>query len=109
MRKRNSSVFDDSKGTRSADVAKAEGKMQRQNRIPVREIRTFESKMPLPVEDFDDATLEVNENQRRFRERRRFAVFLKFANRKVRKRNRRHSREIRTSSSNSKQDFHRFR
>ena len=82
--------------------------MQQQNRIPVREIRIFESKMLLPAEDFDDATLEVNENQRRFRERRRFAVFMKFANRKVRKRNRRHSLEIRTSASSSKQDFHCF-
>ena len=70
--------------------------MQQQNRIPVREIRTFASKMPLPAEDFDGATLEVNEKQRSFRERRRFAVFLKIANRKVRQRNRRHSREIRT-------------
>ena len=47
-------------------MAKAEGKMQQQNRIPIREIRIFESKMLLPAKDFDDATLEVNENQRRF-------------------------------------------
>ena len=102
-------MCDDSKGTRSADVAKAEGKMQQQNRIPIWGIRTFESKVPLPAEDLDDATLEVNGNQRRFRERRRFAVFMKFANRKVRKGTRLHSREIRTPASNSKQDFHRFR
>ena len=64
--------------------------------------------MFLPAEDFDGAALEVNDNQRRFRERLRFAVSLKIANRKVRKRDRHHSLEIRTPASSSKQVFHRF-
>ena len=48
------------------ELAQAQEKTHQQNRIPIREIRIFESKMPLPAEDFDGATLEVNENQRRF-------------------------------------------
>ena len=96
-------------GQSEAEACPSKGKTHQQNRIPVWEIRTFGSKMLLPAEDFDGAALEVNGNQRRSRERRRFAIFLKFANRSARPRNRRHSLEIRTSASSSKQDFHRFR
>ena len=69
-------------GQSEAEACPSTGKTHQQNRIPIREIRTFELKMLLPAKDFDGAAApEVNENHRRFRERRRFAVFLKFANR----------------------------
>ena len=49
----------DGKGIRWAAAAAESGprsrEMQQQNRIPVREIRTLASKVPLPLEDFDDA------------------------------------------------------